>query len=527
MEGQSNIKNKFLWYAMGTVIILLFLVTRFLRVTSIPAGLHIDEIGMAYDAWSLSQYGFNRYLKSWPVYLNNFGSGQSALYCYLCAGLFKLFGYHVILVRLPGIFTSFLTLIFGILLTKKIFSKELYLSLLTGFMVVVCPYFIMASRFGLDCNLMLGFSGAFLYFFTCAMEKGRYRWYILAGFFGGLVLYTYAISYLVMILFLVSGLLYIIRCRRFSFWHWLSMAIPMGILAFPLLLVQLINIFELSEMTLGIFTIVRLIPYRGAEIGMPQWSSLIQTLKSIFGGDDLIYNSIPGLPNLTYLTLPFFVIGLVDMVYRFFCMTKRKTFDLLSFPLLWFASMLFIGSMIDSNSNKINGIFLTVVVIAVDGIHVLIDVLKTNGKKIALIAGIAYSLCFLYFANYYYTGKYTADNYPLNYFWIMVSEAIGFLEENPQYQNLGTYMAQPGICFALSSLQSPEELGKITDVGVYNEYYHTGSLQMMGEGYNYIVTDIYADFADELRAMGYTEINYTGYSLFLWNSSIEQVEGEQ
>lgn len=506
--------RKWISYITGGMLIAAFIITRFWHVTSIPKGMHIDEIGMAYDAWSLSQYGFDRYLKSWPVYLNNFGSGQSSLYCYLCAGLFRLFGYHMILVRLPGIFSSFLLLIFGVLLADKIFYNNRMLSYLVGALLVVCPYFIMASRFGLDCNLMLGFSTMFLYFFTCAIEREQHCWYFLAGISGGIVLYTYAISYIVLPIYLLLSLLYIIRMGKFRFSHWFIMMLPMGILAFPLVLVQIINIFELPEMTLGCFTIIRLYPYRGSEISIPELGKLLHTLKSIFIGDDLNYNSIPGFANLYLITPPLFCLGIAHSIGMVIKSVRNKERKIITFPLLWFICMLSVGAMIEAGCNRINGIFYTVILLTVNGVYVLCRALMKY--TIIIVTGFLtlYCVCFLSFGKYYYFGNYCAEHYPLDYFQITVSEAIDYLNKNPQYQNKGTHMAQPGICFALSSLLSPVEIEPVEEIGVYQNYYYTGGLGEIEEGFNYIVTDIYQEYAEQLRKLGYTEKQYQGYSLF-------------
>lgn len=83
------------YYKLILVVLLtVAVVLRLYRICEIPRGLHVDEVGMAYDAWSISQFGVDRYLKSFPVYLTNFGGGQSALYCYLTALLFKIGGVH-------------------------------------------------------------------------------------------------------------------------------------------------------------------------------------------------------------------------------------------------------------------------------------------------------------------------------------------------------------------------------------------------------------------------------------------------
>ena len=62
------------------------------QITKIPNGIHVDEMGMGYDAWCLAHFGVDRYLKAYPVYLMNFGGGQSALYAYLCIPFVKWFG---------------------------------------------------------------------------------------------------------------------------------------------------------------------------------------------------------------------------------------------------------------------------------------------------------------------------------------------------------------------------------------------------------------------------------------------------
>ena len=67
------------------VMALLASLMHFYKLGSIPYGLHIDEAGMAYDAFCLANYSVDRYLNHLPVYLVNFGNGQSALYAYITA----------------------------------------------------------------------------------------------------------------------------------------------------------------------------------------------------------------------------------------------------------------------------------------------------------------------------------------------------------------------------------------------------------------------------------------------------------
>lgn len=198
------------------ILLVGFGLTRLILLMELPAGYHIDEAGMAYDAWCLAQYGVDRYLKSWPAYLTNFGGGQSSLYAFLCAFLFKIFGWHTFLVRVPAVLFSMLNVIFGFKIARKIYSRDSYLPYAVGALLVICPYFILAGRFGLDCNLMLGMSTVFLYFFLKALENGMYKSYLVAGIMGGLVLYTYALTYIILPLFLVMSLLYCVRVKKWN-----------------------------------------------------------------------------------------------------------------------------------------------------------------------------------------------------------------------------------------------------------------------------------------------------------------------
>ena len=257
---KKHIISMMLWGAL----LVGFGLTRLALLMELPAGLHIDEAGMAYDAWCLSQYGVDRYLKSWPVYLNNFGGGQSSMYAFLCAFLFKIFGWHSFLIRVPGCVFSLLNLVFGVKIARRIYPENNYMPYAVGVLLVICPYFILAARFGLDCNLMLGMSTMFLYFFIRALENGTLINYVAAGIMGGLVLYTYVLAYIILPLFLIMNLLYCLRIRRLEWKKWFAMAVPMGILAAPLIAVQIVNMFDLQEMTWGIFTITKLEIYRAS-----------------------------------------------------------------------------------------------------------------------------------------------------------------------------------------------------------------------------------------------------------------------
>ena len=93
-------------------IFVLSVIILFYKLGKIPYGLHVDEAGMAYDAWCLSKHGVDRYLNRLPVYLINFGGGQSALYAYLTAIIVRITGMlNAFIIRLPAVLLSLISLV--------------------------------------------------------------------------------------------------------------------------------------------------------------------------------------------------------------------------------------------------------------------------------------------------------------------------------------------------------------------------------------------------------------------------------
>lgn len=510
--------KKYRGYLFFGALVLCFVVTRIWRISTIPSGVHADEAGMAYDAWSLAFYGVDRWLKSWPVYLTNMGTGQSSLYAFICAGLFRLFDYSVLMMRLPAVIFSFLTFLFGMRIAQRQYPTSLALPLAVGGLITVCPYFILASRLAMDCNLMLGMSSVFLYCLMCAVSEDKISRYVFAGIAGGITLYSYALSYVVLPIFLIGAFFYVVWVKKFNLKGWIAMAIPLGLLALPLILVQCVNAFDWPEMKLGIFTITKLEGYRITELRPFSWGKFATALHSVFLGDDLDYNTVPGYLNLYGITILFFAIGLLGYIKQCVKSIRQRQWNMSVLVLLWFLIMLFLGGHVLSNVNRLNAIFLAYVLIAVEGIRILCAFCKNVVWQRALAGGIvvAYLLLFLNFGNYYYRGSYTRDHYPLSYFDITVSGAVQFLEEHPEFRNQATYVAGSEIFMALSILESPYELRLYEEDGNLLDYWYCGGLGAPEEGCNYIVWNIYSEYMDELRGLGYQEVKYPDYSLFYW-----------
>lgn len=509
--------SKYMPYVLLAGLALLFVITRFWRITTLPSGVHIDEAGMAYDAWCLSQYGVDRYFKSYPLLLTNFGGGgQSALCIYTTALLFRLFGFHSFLFRVTNIFYSLLTVVFGMLILRKLYPDRPYLAIAGGYLMTILPFFILSARLGMDCHPILGTSTVFIYCFLCALQSEKYRYYVLAGITGGIVLYTYSLSYLILPSFLVLSFFYSLVVKKFSFKKWTVMGIPMGLLASPLIAIQLINLWDLPEMQLGPFTLTKLPGYRVGELGSFQFSNLKSAIATLFTSDIWAYNSIPKFSNLYWISMPLVIIGFFHCIYLLVVSVRKREMDLKLFLLLWALSILYVMSHIYTCLTQLNVSFFVMAVFIVDAVSLIFPLPKKwldfAGKGALLLV---YTVFFLCFSNYYYMGRYTQETYPIRLFFNLQTEAIAFIDEHPEYGEKGVQTAIPSVVYALSCLKSPYELGITLDnTFIENGYIHCSYLGPIEDGYYYIVDDTFPDYITELREKGFTEIAYGHYYLF-------------
>ena len=137
------------------LLLLLTIFTSVFKITSLPYGLHVDEAGLAYDAQAIEKYGVDRYLRSYPIWLNNYYGSQSSMYAYLVILLIKMFGFSKLVLRMPAAIFRVLIFVFMYWILRD--EKDKFKPLLFAFLFTICPYFIMQSRWALDCNLLVGF----------------------------------------------------------------------------------------------------------------------------------------------------------------------------------------------------------------------------------------------------------------------------------------------------------------------------------------------------------------------------------
>ncbi len=426
------------------IVILLFVIilfTSFYNLDSTPGGIHIDEAGMAYDAYSLSTEGVDRYLNQYPVYFINFGGGQSVMMGYLVSFLLNIFEFSLFLIRTPGVILKIVLMVCGFLFLKDKKQKVLFL-----FLLAINPYFIMQSRFGLDCNMMVGFLTISSFLLHNSITKNKSL--ILPGIFFGLTLYTYALSFITVPLYLMMICGYLLYIKKVSFKKIVGFGIPIFLLAIPLVLMILVNSGFIPEINWFI-TIPEMTSYRGSEISLNNVFINLYMLLSIISfdnvwvfGDLLTYNASYEFGTIYYMAIPFFMIG----IYECFKIAKakiiNKEYDLNILIFIWFLSSLICQLLIvQPNINKGNAIMFPVVYFVFIGVYKIFKLRKQLIVPIISLFIINFILFGIFFFNSFTTRTndydlfYTDFNEALEYS-LTLNEELFYVEGRAIYSNL-------------------------------------------------------------------------------------------
>lgn len=417
------------------IFFILIIITSIYKLGIVPNGIHVDEAGMFYDASLLAKFGYDRYLNKLPVYLINYGGGQSAMYAYLTAILIKIFQNKLILMRIPSILFRIISFISAYYLIEN--EKNKLKRIIFLFLLTITPYFIMQSRWGLDCNLLVSFMTISISLFINSIIKNNNKLLFLSGIFFGLTLYTYALSYVILPIFIIIILGYLLYIKKVTIKKIIIFIAPLIFLSIPLILMILVNNNIIKEIK-WIITIPKLPSYRGNEISFSnillnfRIFIVIVSFDKILGGENLLYNSIPYFGTLYYISIPFVIIGLSTCIKKTISDIKTKTLTIDIIMLTWFISVIICMLLIKwPNINKANAIFIPLIYFTSLGIINIVTNSKTKLKYILII----YSINYLVFLQYYYF-EYNKQYYTQPYFATYYLEALDYskgLKQNNIY----------------------------------------------------------------------------------------------
>lgn len=517
-------QKKYMEYAWLIICILVIGFMHLYRLVDVPYGLNVDEAGAAYDALCIARFGVDRYLNSWPVYFVNFGDGQNALYIYMLALSFKIFGVSKWAIRIPMVLVSFVAAFFGCKYIQLKWPKtNRYLVFLTMYALV--PVFTMMHRFGLESHLMFAGGMISLYYSAKALSSGKALHYLLAGLAFGVTLYSYALSYIVIPICLVLMLVYAIRIGKINWKGAFAFALPLAILALPLIGVQLINYFDLPGMRIGPFTLPKLYEYRTNELSRSTFfGNIWSVLKNTLGHDDLAYNTLGKFGALFYVSIPFILVGLFVAIKNTILACKEKKFDTSVPVLCWLVGELVMGGLLtgnsDPNSTRLNGIYVCWAYFLVIGILFVFELCKKTWQKWSFSVGVAcvYVVGFLFFATYYF-GPYNEDVFPLKWlFFESYDEVVEVFDEyeDEAWTKRGTCYNWPYVYYLLANEVDPHELGDLyVDYVEYKNDHINQFPNPINLDDNYVVYKSDASSIELLKELSYDCYETEHYYIFV------------
>lgn len=468
-EGGQTMQKKTSYrkYIVPFLLLLFASLLRLVSLDQIPLDMHIDEAGLGLNAWSIAQFGTDRYGNFLPVCPSNFYGEQSAFYTYFTALLVKMFGLSLFTLRLPAVVMGLVSVLFGALILKEKWgARGFYLGLV---LFSVFPYFIINSRFALDCNAMLGTFTVSLYGLIRLIkalklhpDDPHYGWFALVGVLFGIVLYTYIIAAVAVGIFCVFyGLWYLFykkenRIRRLL--QLLCWAIPLLVMAVPLILVFCVNYFDLEPITTPFFTVPKMLVNRTQEVNLAT-VSIFGKLKSfthIFTTDGK-YGSSERFWTLYPISIPFVLVGGVVSIFRFIddLRKKRLSIDFVLLTATLAETVLFF--LCGLYNYHINGIFVALGYFCINGILSVFDWIKNRANKwpayafFAVLSGI-YLISVIGFGISYF-GADTENAYMV---YGGVSEAISLLPAEKQTSDIYV-LDEVGEIYFLSHPQSPND----------------------------------------------------------------------
>lgn len=522
IDSFCNKHYKIIW----AIFMIILFITVIYKFGELPTYIGVDEAGMVYDSISIANYGVDRYLNSYPLYLTNFGSGQSILCGYLAVLFIKLIGANAVAYRLPALIVYLIGVVSSYLFVSK--SKDKKTALLFTFLIITCPWNIMNARQALDCNLYGGM--LMLDLFLMDRAKKNYQ-YVLAGISVGITLYTYCLTWITIPIFLAAWVIYMLYIKKIKFKQVVLFGIPIAILAAPLIYFLLLNYGIVQQSQIGIFTFPILSEFRGEQIAISNiWTKFLGNLKTIFLAEKTIY----------LLYVPLFIIGYVISIAKTVSSIKKKEYTTTTVMTLTFTTIL-LGLLLVNipTPNKANALYIPILYFVAIAI---LEICKKS-RILMIISLVVITMLFINFEYNYYT-KYAyvtnSEWYEDNNFGDLCKRLEQSEETKDVEKHVMIYKTAPYIYQILANETSPYEYvesvetkqyGNVIETTKVEEYYYYSYFYNKNQFLNkdfgekeviVIISKRCFDVVNEMEKKEYKKYEYEGLYIFVnQNSNLE------
>jgi len=544
----ENIDKNKLFIILLSIIVVFAALVRFYKLDQLPMGYNLDEAGMAYDSWALANWRVNRNMMHLPVYLPNTGGGQSVLYAYLSAGLIFIFGMSKFIIRTPAVIFGLMTIIFASLITKEALGKKA--GLISAFMIAIMPYFIMASRLGFDCNLFLGMSTLSIYLTIVAIKKQKFPFWILAGLSWGVTLYTYILSYIAIPIFITLTIIYLLIIKKINWRQTLVFGLAILALAWPLIILIIINHFDLPPVYSRFFYIPKLTIWRAGELsGVNFFERLIDLPKTLFIIPDQDTEAFITSHGTMYNFTPIFIItGTIMFCIQGFKSLRKKKFSTNVLLTFWVIAMLVLVFTLDDIMNyRLNAFYF---VLAYGLVFILTwlanKFLKHWQNLFYIFVVIIFLFSFSSFAHSYFV-KQPLAGFPSLHFGDTFSEPLSYLDDwlndrGYSSSDFQIYLDEKYIYYYLGALTPPQEVDltkdQMREVNYQNFHFewlpenNTEGLPYVPSKINtediFIIKNNRSSYIEKLINYGFTPIYQNlRYTIYLDEHNFLPIPGQQ
>lgn len=390
------------------IILIVGIMVRVIGIGLMPNALNCDEASAGYEAYSILNYGIDRNGNFLPVFLVAWGSGQNALLTYLIIPFIRVFGLSVLSVRLPMVIISSISLIVIYKLLNKIGNKKLAIIGLS--LLVISPWHIMKSRWGLESNLFPDLILLFVYMLISGLESNNKLLYYSSFIIAGISAYAYGTSYYFLPVFIIPLLIMLIRKKHIKFSSGVISLGIVGVISLPIILYVLINTLGMNQINLPFMTIPVLDVNRYESITSIFSSSFVfESVKNIlkclsilvFQSDGLAWNNIFPYGIVYVSSIVFTFIGIIDSF------KKNKIIELKYNYLfnIWFIVSIVLSLIVPPNINRLNIFMIPIIIYTIEGIYIVLE-LANNKKKVGLTFTLMYLVMFILFLTQYCNQDY-------------------------------------------------------------------------------------------------------------------------
>lgn len=401
-------ESKIQWLKANKFVILTYIIlatgflVRLIGITNYPNGFNVDEASIGYEAYSLLNYGIDRNGNSWPVFLESWGSGQNALYMYVIMPFVKILGLSKLSVRLPMALIGCISLIVIYKLLQKTKNQKMVIIGLAFF--AICPWHIMKSRYGLESNIFPDLSLWGAYFYIMSLENRKISQMYIGSIFFGLCAYAYGTSYYFLPIFLILLFIILIIKKKIQIKQAIISLTIVFILSLPIILMLIINTFDLNPIIIGKITIPRLTSNRYETLTVLSSRSVINTLITnfkdsikilIFQNDGFNANTLKSYGIIYLFSIPITIIGFIH------CIRKKEYINFVFN--IWFLVAFFLMFICEPNINRLNILYIPIIYYTSIGIYEITQTINWTKYFFVLI----YLVSFISFQIQYYQTDFT------------------------------------------------------------------------------------------------------------------------